>query len=286
MQPSPMFGLANRCYCNKTFSSVSFVRPAEAVDVRRASPALERGAMSKRTAAVALGLLLQAAVATATAAPQEYSFTTGLSSGAPSALAGLFSSTATVSGTFTFDSAADFTITTGSPPFFIYSTFNPASPLTPSFTSLVGSVDGRSFSDIQGIAAVANDTLDDPLFSLFNVDYLTLNADPAVGSSATPRNIVGFTIGGYTLLNIRLFWEEGQSTPDPIGDFLSSNDLPAAPPSFNGRMAFDFVDATGIGAGAVFFDGLTVTSVPEPATLALFGVGLAGLSFSRRRKRP
>ena len=33
-----------------------------------------------------------------------------------------------------------------------------------------------------------------------------------------------------------------------------------------------------------YIDALTVAKVPAPATLALFGLGLAGLSFARRRK--
>lgn len=283
-----MFGLASKCYCNKTFSSVSFVGLVEAVDQLTLDGHRQRskgGTMSRRTAAAVLGLLLQAAVTTAIAVPQEYSFSTGVTSGAFPGLGGLFSSTATASGTFKFDPAADFTITVGPYPFYIYSSFDPASSFTPSFTDLAGSVDGHGFSDVQGITAVANDSYDAPP-TLTDVDLLTLNADPAFGSSASSQsNIAGFAIGDYTLRNVRLFWLEGQSTPDPISDFLASNDLPGALPSFNGRMAFDFLDASGNDAGSVFFDNLIVTSVPEPATIALFGIGLAGLGLSRRRKR-
>lgn len=50
---------------------------------------------------------------------------------------------------------------------------------------------------------------------------------------------------------------------------------------------FDSIEITGATGGNFYMDELhysSTTSVPEPATLALLGLGLAGIGFSRKKK--
>jgi len=82
-----------------------------------------------------------------------------------------------------------------------------------------------------------------------------------------------------------MFWIE---TLLGIGDFLDDQNLPAALPAFEGRLALDFLPPTGGSDLAfVFFDGLFLRpeqQIPEPGILGLLAAGLAGLCFARRRK--
>jgi hypothetical protein len=218
------------------------------------------------------------------AAPQTYSYTTHANSYGSSPAAGFFDSSAFVSGSFTYDFAADHALTTGG--LEVYGSYSPASSLTPSLTSLAGTVAGLSFSDIQGVALVADDT--------FNsggtlVDFFSLNADPGFTNTTSERNIDGFSVGAYKLMSVRLFWGETFTSPELIPDFIAGTALLPAPPSFHGRLALDFVDATtGAPAGSVFFDGLAVAStapIPEPETYAMLLAGLGLLGFVAQRRR-
>ena len=158
---------------------------------------------------------------------------------------------------------------------------------TPTATSnLVGSVGGFDFSDTFGSIAVGNDT-----FTSGGQKFDILQPFFEVGLSAPlPHNLSGFTLDGFQLVNIRMFWIEGQAVPETIGDFLTNQDLPAVLPAFHGRMSFDFVQASNPTGpmNFVLFDGLSVqqvAAIPEPETYAMLLAGLGLMGFAARRKR-
>ena len=125
-------------------------------------------------------------------------------------------------------------------------------------TNLVGSVDGMNFSDLIGLVLVGNDRFVPGGLT----DFFAVDADPGFNSSAPPEafNLVGFEINGFTLVNVRMFWIEGQlGAPD----FLSNEALPTVLPGFEGRLALDLTPTANPGVvSSVFFDGLIVGPSP------------------------
>jgi len=188
----------------------------------------------------------------ALAAPTVYNFTTapgpiGYSPG----LGSIFSSTDVVSGSFVYDPDSPVT-GTGSLGTTIYGYAAP--PVVASYASLAGTAGSYAFADPRGFVTVGNDLPMSP--GTPAVDSLQLYADSAYANG--PHNFVGFTAGGYTAVNLRIFWIESTDIPD----FNSDQSLPATPPKFMGRLALDFVPADNPALPAssyVFFNGVTVT---------------------------
>jgi hypothetical protein len=113
---------------------------------------------------------------------------------------------------------------------------------------------------------------------------MSLDAEPfgPVGN----HNITGFSIDGFTLWNMRIFWGEFTLGTDFLNDQSLLSELPTGP----ARLSLDFIP---FGSGPttpttfVFYDNVLVTAaVPEPETYALLlaGLGLLGFEMKRRRK--
>lgn len=114
-----------------------------------------------------------------------------------------------------------------------------------SLSALFASVGAYNLSDPLGRTEVGNDIdLDGAGPGTTIADFLTLNFEPDPGI-----NLIGFTIDGYQLINVRFFWIEGQQG---ITDFLTNQNLPGTLPTFQGTLGLDFVSTVNPTAPAVY----------------------------------
>jgi len=150
---------------------------------------------------------------------------------------------------------------------------------------------------------------------------VTCAADPAFTPSFGGYRAGGSVSWGFTfdpsafasissleleVLVVGFYFEGNASPPAPLGNYLAIDAVPFAPflnvtdhrdtrtftlPVLSaGPHTFSVVAFSNEGWAGVDFARLTVTGestaqgVPEPATLVLLGLGLAGLGFSRRKQ--
>lgn len=199
---------------------------------------------------VTIGVMMAASVAYSEAVDHTFS-TTGPLFVDP-LLAEL--SSANVSGDFTYDNAGDFLGTVPDGP------VTAGSAVYGGLSNLSGLVNGDVFSDSAGITIVGDDRylgFDPP------TDIVVLVWEPRSDSTLN-----GFSVAGMPLVNVRLFWIEGQSG---IGDYLDDEKLPAVlPPTIAGTLALDFLHSDGTLRFA-FFNVSVVPVIPPDSDITFGG---------------
>lgn len=108
-------------------------------------------------------------------------------------------------------------------------------------------------------------------FQASTLSGTTLALDPA----ATLFNLYDNTTGVYLA--------GGQHVTHTLADWLSANPQLATEALQEIRIGMGLTGSD-VGAESMTVNSLTVSSVPEPATLALLGAGLLGLAVTRRRR--